>query len=244
MVLAISKIANAEDLETTPSKKIKVLSSDFFTHCALVCVDIQEQERKPDLTQEQLPILWRKMGFTAQDVNAASAFAWDVCRPNAVKVVEACRKHNLKIVFVHWGYQFNDGVDLDPDIYRMMRETHGDDAANWPHHLSSPDSMPAKVFHVQAGEYVLAKTSQDTFTSTNIGFLLRNLGIKHIVFIGGHTGACLGKTAASAKRAGYEILCITDATYNACESVRLRNIQETSYDHVLTTDAFLRAIGK
>ena len=60
-----------------------------------------------------------------------------------------------------------------------------------------------------------------------------------IVFIGGHTGACLGKTATSAQRRGYRTLCIGDATFDARESARLPNLEATGYDHMLTTAAFL-----
>ena len=89
---------------------------------------------------------------------------------------------------------------------------------------------------------LISKTAQDAFPSSNIGYVLKNLGVKNIVFVGGHTGGCLGRTAASAQKAGYNILCIKDATFDARESARLPNLERTGYDYVVTTDQFLELI--
>ena len=217
--------------------KNAVPDASFFEHCAFVSVDIQEGTRPIPLTEDQVPSAWKRMGFTAGDVNAANNFAWDVALPNAVTVADACRKRGLPIILIHWGYSFEDGMDLDPDIRKAMLEEHGADYAKWSGYEGQPGSQVAKA--LGKGDYVLAKTAQDAFRSSNIDFVLRNLGIKHIVFVGGHTGACLGKTAKSAKRLGYTTLCVKDATNNARESSREKDIQETGYDYVLTTAAFL-----
>ncbi len=144
----------------------------------------------------------------------------------------------LSMIFIHWGFRFPDGMDLDPDIYRTMKENHGGDATQWAGYIGNPGSQPAKAFNVGEGEYVIAKTGQDAFASSSLDFVLRNRGIEIIVFIGGHTEACLGKTAASAKARGYRTLCIEDATNNARESTRRKGIEEAGFDYVITTEAF------
>lgn len=224
--------------ENAPAEQPPIDAS-FFQHCAFVSIDIQEGSRPAPMTLDQVPALWREMGFTAEDVNAANDFAWDVALPNAVKVADACRTLRLPMIFVHWGYRFEDGMDLDPSIRKAMLREHGTDYAKWSGHISRPDSRPAKILGVRDGEYVIAKTAQDAFSSSSIDFVLRNLDVKNIVFVGGHTGACLGKSAKSAKRLGYTILCIHDATNNARESSRMKDIEETGYDYVLSTAEFL-----
>lgn len=218
------------------------LGAEFFAHCAFVSVDIQEGRRPALKTQDQIPDLWKKMGFTAEDVNAATAFNWEVALPNAVKVAEACRSLGLPRLFVHWGYRFKDGMDLDPEIRKSMIEEHGTDFGRWTGHIGQRSSRPAKILGVREDDYVLPKTAQDAFGSSSIDFVLRNLEIKNIVFVGGHTGACLGKTAKSAKQMGYTTLCIRDATNNARESTREQEIADTGYDYVLTTEEFLAAV--
>jgi nicotinamidase-related amidase len=209
----------------------------FFDECAFVSVDVQPGERH-EMTPDEMPEDWRSQGATVADVNAATAHAFDVAQPNAARVAQACRRLGLPMVFIHWGYQFPDGMDLDPTVRELFLARHGPDTSAWPHHISHADSRPADILRVQPGEYVIAKTAQDAFSSSNLEFVLRNLGIRNIVFVGGHTGACLGKTAASAKRRGFGLLCIVDATFTAFESRRLEEIEATGYDHVLSTLEF------
>ncbi|HNT89126.1 MAG TPA: isochorismatase family protein, partial [Candidatus Hydrogenedentes bacterium] len=216
-----------------------MIEPSYFEKCAFVCVDIQEGARGPALSYEELPGVWKDMGFSADDVNAANAFAWDVAFPNAVKVTGASRRLGLKMIFVHWGYLFEDAMDLDPDIYKMFKRDFGEDARAWSGHISRPDSQPAKALDIQPGEYVIPKTAQDAFASSNIAFVLRNLEVENLVMIGGHTEACLGKTAASAKRLGWRTLCIHDATSNARESTRRKGIDEAGFDYVVSTADYL-----
>lgn|GEM_PF-1020050 len=221
--------------------KKNTISPSFLQHCAFVSVDIQESAEPASVTDAQLPEAWKEMGFSAEDVNAANKFAWQVALPNAVKVAETCRNLGIPRIFIHWGYLFEDAMDLDPDIRKAMREEYGTDYSRYSGHIRQPGSQPVKAFHIQPDDYVLPKAAQDAFKSCNIEFVLRNLGVKNIVFVGGHTnaGGCLGKTARSARRLGYKTLCIRDATYNARESSREKDIKDTWYTHVMTTDEFI-----
>lgn len=216
-----------------------MIPQSFFENCVFVCVDIQEGAREEPVTEAGVPALWRKMGFTAEDVNAARAFAWDVALPNACKVAAACKELGLPRIFIHWGYLFADGMDLDPDIRRVFADEHGADYSKWSGHVSQPGSQPASCLGIGPGDYVLPKAAQDAFASCNIDFMLRNLGARHLVFVGGHTEACLGKTARSAHDRGYETLCIEDATNNARESTRRNGIEQARFTYVLTTEEFL-----
>lgn len=215
------------------------LDTSFFESCAFVSVDIQEGTKPEPVSEAQVPEEWKRAGIVAEDVNAANDFAWNTAFPNAARVAEACRERKLPMIFIHWGYVFKDAMDLDPEIRQSFLKEYGDNHVQWPGHVDAPGSQVAKSLRVREGEYVLAKSAQDAFRSCNIDFLLKNLGVKRIVFVGGHTGACLGKTAKSAKRLGYVTLCVDDATNNACESTRLRDIGETGYDYVMTTEEFL-----
>lgn len=212
---------------------------DFLQRCAFICVDIQPGERK-HLTEEEVPKGWRKGGFTAADVNAATDHAFDVAYPNARRVADACRSVGLPMIFLHWGCLFRDGMDLDPEIRKTFLSEHGTNYAVWGHCIRDPQSRPADELGVRPGEYVLPKTGQDAFTSSNLGFLLTNLNVRNLVFVGGHTEACLGKTARSARERGFRTLCVVDATFNARESSRLKGIREAKFDFALTTEEFLK----
>ena len=214
--------------------------ASFLKNCAFVSVDIQEGKRGDPTTEETLPPDWKMMGFTPEDVDAAADFWWEVGVHNAVKVVEACRRATLPMIFIHWGFQFPDGMDLDPIIYRMMKKNCGADPTKWGGYIKQPGSQPATCLNIQPTDYVIAKTAQDAFISSNIHFVLANLGVHHLVLIGGHSEACLGKTATSAKRLGFTTLIVEDATNNARESTRRKGILESQCDYILTTEQFLQ----
>lgn len=216
--------------------------SSFLENCAFISVDVQETGPRAHLADEQLPKEWKGFGFTAADVNAAVDHAFDVAYPNSRRVADACRSARLPMIFIHWGCLFHDAMDLDPVIRKAFIAEHGLHPEKWGHRIGDPTARPAAILGVREGEYVLPKTAQDAFASSNLGFLLANLGVKNIVFIGGHTGACLGKTAVSAKRLGYRILCVEDATFDARQSARVRCIEETGYDYVVSTAKFERFV--
>lgn len=227
-----------------PVPKASLPDAAFLKNCVFVCVDIQEPGPRSYLTEASVPREWQRMGITAADANAAIDYTYDVAFPNARRVVEACRKLGVPMIFLHWGCLFADHMDLDPAIRQAFIAEHGPDHTKWHHHEGDPGTEPAKFLGIRAGEYVIPKSGQDAFDSSNIRNVLLNLGAKNLIMIGGHTGACLGKTAASAKRAGYHLLCVEDATFDARQSTRLRWIEETGYDHVLKTDDFLAWLGQ
>ena len=224
-----------------PPTALPAPTPEFLQRCAFVCVDIQPGRRK-HVSEAEVPEPWRQAGFTAADVNAATDYAFDVAYPNARVVADACRNLALPMVFMHWGCLFRDGMDLDPVIRKTLQGEHGTNYATWGHCIQDSDCRPADELGVRPGEYVLPKTGQDAFNSSNLGFVLTNLNARNIVFVGGHTEACLGKTARTAHQRGFRTLCVVDATFNARESSRQRGIEQAQFDCVVTTAQFLKLV--
>ena len=226
--------------------------ASFFTKCAFVCVDLQEKEGEASvqpmhITEYEMPSLWKQAGFTAEDVNAANDFAFYVCNPNAARVAEACRTLEIPMIYIHWGARYEDMMDMDPEVRDLLI---GEDPAEIERFKNlrsgrSPRSVerPASFLGVREQDYVLAKTAQDGFKSTPLEFMLRNLCVENLVLIGGHTGACLGKTAKSAKLLGFRTLCVEDATNNAFESNRIEELLKCDFDYIIQTNCFVRRVN-
>lgn len=215
--------------------------TSFFEDCVFLSIDIQDGRGSPP---ESISEEWEAIGYTLEDVRAAHFQYHDVAKPNARKVADACRTAGIPLVFVHWGCQFKDGMDLEPRL-RKAYLTESDETGFVPH-VDDPDNQVWSGFDVRKDEYVLAKTGQDAFPSSNLGFVLENLGAKRLVFVGGHTnpGGCLGQTARTAKEKGYEILCIEDATSDAGESTRKAGIESAGFDFVMETKAFVDLVDE
>jgi nicotinamidase-related amidase len=58
---------------------------------------------------------------------------------------------------------------------------------------------------------LLPKTSSGVFNSTNIEYLLRNLGITHLVVAGIMTDQCVDMTVRDAADRGFMVTCVADA---------------------------------
>jgi nicotinamidase-related amidase len=62
------------------------------------------------------------------------------------------------------------------------------------------------------GEPILTKTSRNAFTTTNLGQLLTERGIRDLVICGIQTEQCCETTARLAADLGYEVTFVVDAT--------------------------------
>jgi nicotinamidase-related amidase len=60
-------------------------------------------------------------------------------------------------------------------------------------------------------DIVLPKTSSSLFNSTNCDYLLRNLGIVHMIVAGLLTDQCVDHTVRDAADRGYRPVCVSDA---------------------------------
>jgi nicotinamidase-related amidase len=210
------------------------LTAGRFENAAFVSVDIQDGDsvhvREQDVDPEHA-----REGITAADVNAVSDYLRDVARPNAARLAAHFRERNIPVILVHWGFSLQGGLDLDPEVRDMLLARHGPDWKVWGHYIENPGSRPWSGLNPQPTDVILAKTAQDAFRSCTIDFVLRNLGVKNLFLVGGHTNGCLYQTGSSAVARGYGTVCIEDATWDFCMSRRLSGIQSVDYDVVCTT---------
>jgi len=222
--------------------------AEFFENCAFISVDIQgppdPNYRADATTDDEIATALKERGFTAADMNAGLDFYYDFAVPNARKAADICRELKLPMIFVHWGNKFKDGMDLEPGARKNLAKNNGPDPEKWPTYIGQPYSRPHPLLGVRDGEYVIAKADYNAFSSSNIGFVLQNLGVKNIIFAGGHTQGCLWATAKAAIDLKYTTLCLADATNNGRESLRLKGIADTKYAYVMKTEDFLRLAGK
>ena len=94
-------------------------------------------------------------------------------------------------------------------------------------------------------EIYIPKTSSSVFMSTNIDYVLRNLGTRYLVISGVVTDQCIESAVRDACDLGYLVTVITDAcaTYTReRHDFALRSIK--GYCRQRTTAEFLAEIGK
>lgn len=121
--------------------------------------------------------------------------------PNLRRLITAVREASAEVIYTVIENLTRDGRDRSLD-YKLSGI------------FVAKGSWEAKVIDAVApadDDIVLAKTSSSLFNSTNCDYLLRNLGIEHLLVAGLLTDQCVDHTIRDAADRGYRAICVADA---------------------------------
>ncbi|AMY01680.1 isochorismatase family cysteine hydrolase [Mesorhizobium ciceri] len=76
---------------------------------------------------------------------------------------------------------------------------------------SLPEGLPVASLAPVGDEIMLPKTSSGIFNSTNVDYLLKNLGIRYLVVVGVLTDQCVDMAVRDGADRGYLVTCVSDA---------------------------------
>jgi len=166
-------------------------------HAALLFIDVQNYTARPDGGEYA--------GLTDAEREARHGHFFRVMRdtavPNMQRLQAACRSARIEVMYTVIEALTRDGRDLSLD-YKISR-------------LFVPrGSWDAKVLDAIApaeDEIVLPKTSSSVFISTNIDYVLRNLGVRSLIIAGVLTDQCIDSAVRDACDLGYLVTVPTDA---------------------------------
>ncbi|CAF3583546.1 unnamed protein product [Rotaria sp. Silwood1] len=89
----------------------------------------------------------------------------------------------------------------------------------------------------------LKKTSSGVFNSTNIDYILRNLGVEFLVVMGFLTDQCVDMAVRDAADKGYQVICIADACTTHTQERHENALRAFGgYCRIMTTDEFIQEI--
>lgn len=127
--------------------------------------------------------------------------------PNMQRLQAACRAAGVEVMYTTIESLTRDGRDRSLD-YKIT-------GFNVPR--GSRDAQVIDAIAPDADEIRLPKTSSSVFVSTNIDYVLRNLGVKQLVIAGLVTDQCIESAIRDACDLGYLVTQVTDAcaTYTA-----------------------------
>jgi ureidoacrylate peracid hydrolase len=121
--------------------------------------------------------------------------------PNMQKLLVQCRRARIEVIYTVIASLTEDGRDLSLD-YKISG-------------LFCPKgSRDAAVLDEVApvgDEVVLTKTSSSVFISTNLHYVLGNLGIKQLIIVGALTDQCVDSAVRDACDLGYLVTLPVDA---------------------------------
>jgi ureidoacrylate peracid hydrolase len=148
--------------------------------------------------------------------------------PNMAKLQARCRASKVEVLYTVIENLTLDGRDRSLD-YRIT-------GFNVP--KGSWDAQVLSEIAPQGDEIVFPKTSSNVFVSTNIDYVLRNMGKRQLVVAGFITDQCVNSAVRDACDLGYLVTLVTDA----CASYTLERHSQAlaelkGYCRRVTTDA-------
>jgi len=200
---------------------------------ALLFVDVQNYNARPDGGE------YKDQGLTPEKAEAQHEYFFKQLKtlvvPNMQRLQKACRQKGIEVIYTVIESLTNDGRDRSLD-YKIT-------GFNVP--KGSWDAQVLNEIKPIEDEIVFPKTSSSVFISTNIHYILGNLGVDFLIISGLITDQCISSAVRDACDLGYLVTLITDAcaTYS-------QERHETSLSHIKgycrerTTDEFLQELAQ
>jgi len=166
-------------------------------HAALLLIDVQNYTARPDGGE------YAAMDPAARD----ERYGWffhtlqQTAVPNMQRLQAACRRGRIEVLYTVIESLTRDGRDRSLD-YKIS----GLHAAK-----GSWDACVIEAISPAEDEIVLPKTSSSVFISTNIDYVLRNLGVRSLIVAGALTDQCIDSAVRDACDLGYLVTTATDA---------------------------------
>jgi nicotinamidase-related amidase len=157
--------------------------------------------------------------------------------PNIGRLLAFFRSHQLQRIFVRLGADLRDCRDLIPHI-RELEATFGNVRGEREYEIL--DELAP-----QPGEPVVNKLSASAFTSSSIDALLRNLGVRSLIFTGVSTSQCVDLTARDAADRGYGCIIVEDAVAEDREDYHSSTLEQFQrlFGRVASTDEVMAELA-
>ena len=162
-------------------------------HAALLIVDVQNYCAHPDGTGSHK--------LDAQQHRYLFGSLRETVLPNLQLLQLACRRARIEVVYAAVENMTRDGRDRSLD-YNIS----GIDVPR-----GSWDAQILDEIAPGADEMVFRKTSSSVFISTNIDYVLRNLGVRSLIVAGMMTDQCVESAVRNACDLGYLVTLLTNA---------------------------------
>jgi len=142
--------------------------------------------------------------------------------PNLQGLLSFFREHSLKVIYIASGCLSEDFSDAPP--HRSIRYRFRNQRKGSPEYEFLDEIKPLPT------DYVVHKTTINTFVSTGLDSALRSFGVECLLFSGVLTEVCVGGTARHAADLGYRSLLLedccasTDDAFHLMELVTFRSL--------------------
>ncbi len=177
-------------------------------------------------------------GLSAEEVEKSYGYFFREFRqrvaPNMQRLQRACREAGVEVIYTVIEALTLDGRDVGLD-YKIS----GLFCAKGSHDARVIDAIAPK-----GDEMVIPKTSSSVFISTNIHYVLGNLGVRRLIVSGLLTDQCVDSTVRDACDLGYLVTLVTDACATLSEERHASSLANNrGYCRQRTTDEMVAELA-
>jgi len=182
---------------------------------ALLYIDVQNYNARPDGGE------YKDEGLTPEQAQKKYAYFFERLEktviPNMQRLQKTCRSQGIEVLYTTIESMTKDGRDRSLD-YKIT-------GFNVPR--GSWDAQVLDAIKPLDDEMRFPKTSSSVFISTNLHYILGNLGVDFLIVSGLLTDQCISSAVRDACDLGYLVTLVTDActTYS-------RQRHDTSLSHI------------
>lgn len=200
---------------------------------ALLYIDIQHYNSYPHSKQYQ------DEGLSPEEAREKYGYFFDNMEtkvlPNLSKIQKSCRENGVEILYTVIESLTLDGRDRSLD-YKIS-------GFNIP--ADSKYGKVADEIKPSNDEMIFKKSSSSPFISTNLHYILGNLGIKYLVICGLLTDQCVSSTVRDACDLGYLVTLVTDTCTTYSEDRHKLSIEHIKgYCRQIETDTLLSELNR
>lgn len=233
------------DSPRSPQDPLKAVYHDSFidtpshfqyliTHdTALLCIDLQYLDAAEDYG------VFRDESVTGIS-SEARKYYFDTLKgrvlPNVRRLQDAFRAHHLEVVHIRIQSLTRNGRDRSTGHKRLKL-------------LATPGSKEAEFIDEvapQGDEIIINKTASGVFSSTNLHYVLKNMGVSSLFVVGVYTNECVETTIRDACDLGYLVTmvedCCTTVTPELHEAT-LKTLRDR-YARIISVDQAIADIDK
>jgi biuret amidohydrolase len=157
--------------------------------------------------------------------------------PNSRRLLDFCREHDVRRVFLTYGSEVSDYSDLSDQVRALCEHTNN--------RVGEREHEILDEFKPRPNERVFNKITPCAFTSTPIELVLHTYGIKTLLFAGVSTNMCVEHSLRDAADRGFHCILVEDACGADSQAMHdsAVSVVPRLYGGVMTTDEVLERIG-
>ena len=208
------------------------VTQSLETHqTALLCIDMQYLDAAPgygvfaDAQASGVPLEAQQYYFDRLEKTVL---------PNVRRLQDAFRARELEVIHTRIQSLTQDGRDRSPGHKRLGLH-------------AAPGSKEAEFLEIIAprgDEIVINKTASGVFNSTNIAYILRNMGINGLFVMGVYSNECVSTAIRDACDLGFYVTLISDGCATVTPELQHATMttMKDRYARVLTTEEAIKEI--